>query len=545
MAQYDKSESNPSRRVCAAVLITAVLIVGLVHFFVSVPSEPFFNNDETRHVMSGVFVRDFLHDLPFENPRQYAINYYLQYPALGIGIWPPFFYLVQGLLMSILGISFIVSKIAIWIFALVGGTYLFLLVLRTHCLRIAAVSVLLCGFAPLVFTLSGQVMLEVPALAMALAAVYHFARFLDDETRLHMAAAALASVLCAITRSDGIFLLPLFAVMLTCKGRWRLIRRLDVLGAGCMAVAIAAIAYLPTMLELWEFYIKTVRHGTVQGSSTFLATQNWAFYLRTLPVQIGWPILIAAIVGFLMEIRKWRTNILPYIATIVAVYFTFSPMAELDTRHAIYWVPAFSLLASTAMVNLAGRITRTWLGYGVDLLMVCAVIGFADWPQSFVNNYRQAAGLVLAESKGRRFCFFDGYLNGNFIYQIRLLDPERRIGVLRGDKLLYSTLVDEYEGYVEHVSSEKEITDAICRYAPELIVVEEPGSNLRVPQMLRRLLNTEKEKFQIISSIPILTNVSRLRGTKLVIYRNLMPNPAPDSKVKYYMPSLEKEVSSK
>ena len=96
------NESTPSilDRWWVPAAIFAVL--GVAHVFCSPVGEPYKNNDETRQVMTGVFVRDAIRDLPASaaDPRGYAVRYYAQYPALGLLVWPPFFHLVEGLAMG-------------------------------------------------------------------------------------------------------------------------------------------------------------------------------------------------------------------------------------------------------------------------------------------------------------------------------------------------------------------------------------------------------------------------------------------------------------
>ena len=37
---------------------------------------------------------------PTDNPKTYAVNYYMKYPALGLMVWPPLYYAVEGAWMS-------------------------------------------------------------------------------------------------------------------------------------------------------------------------------------------------------------------------------------------------------------------------------------------------------------------------------------------------------------------------------------------------------------------------------------------------------------
>ena len=204
----------------------ALVLSGLavVHLCLSPVGEPFKNGDETRHVMTGVFVRDALADLPASavDPRGYAAKYYVQYPALGIIIWPPFFYAVEGLAMWAFGTSYLVARLVAYAFALVGGVYAYRLFLRTHGRAVAAVAVAVLGMAPLVFEYSSYVLLEVPTLALVLGAVFHFERYLGEERGRDAIFACLLAAAAALTRFAGVVLLPFVLLRLGFARRWGL-----------------------------------------------------------------------------------------------------------------------------------------------------------------------------------------------------------------------------------------------------------------------------------------------------------------------------------
>ena len=101
--------------------------------------------------MTGVFFRDVFVDQPVDHLRDYTVRYYLQYPALGLLVWPPCFYVLEGLVMLALGTSMVIAKSLVTVFAGVACIYLFRLVCRTHGAFSAAMAVLFFGFAPLVF----------------------------------------------------------------------------------------------------------------------------------------------------------------------------------------------------------------------------------------------------------------------------------------------------------------------------------------------------------------------------------------------------------
>ena len=108
------------------------------------------NADEPAHVVSGLMVHDYI-DRLFKpamsgwplSPMAFAETYYVHYPKVAIGHWPPLFYLIQ----------------AIWMFAF-GRTRLALLVL---------VLLSMAGAAALLVRLTVKTDADLTAFAVAIA----------------------------------------------------------------------------------------------------------------------------------------------------------------------------------------------------------------------------------------------------------------------------------------------------------------------------------------------------------------------------------------
>jgi hypothetical protein len=525
-----------------------ILVLGVAHALVYEPSEPFYNNDETRHVMTGVFFRDFLLHLPLSNPIHYITTYYLQYPALGFPYWPPLFHIIEGIFMSVFGISFLVSKIVIGVFAAVACLYLFLLVNKTHNTTMAILTVLIFGFSPIIFLFSNQVMLEMPTLAWGLMATYHFIRYLDLEQRLDLFTAALASAFAALTRFSGIYLLPLFLILLIARKRLDILRRGDVVLASIFAIFLVLPFYGITALKFGWVYEKINIEGVISGSgsSRFLAPANFLFYLKSLPSQIGLFILVPALIGVISGMSAERRKACwPYLAMAIAPYLTFSPLPLRDSRFMIYWVPAFSFFAVAGIVFVA-----MWLKIKkLAILLSFFVIVATAWttlksPSPFVRGYEEAAQYILSNTRNSRICLFDGGLNGNFIYQIRQHDPDNRFWVLRGDRLFYSAVIFPRFNYKEFSKNEEDILATIFKYDPEFILLEEPRTFGAIPManLLREVLKNHPERFQLETVIPLRTNRLSFQGVKLKIYRSILRNPYPERRLEIEVPGLRRTI---
>lgn len=534
----------------------AIALVVAVHLIVDPASEPFFHNDESRHVVTGVFVRDALHDFPesASNPKAYAIRYYVQYPALGLITWPPFFYMVEGAAMAVFGTSYTVSRLTLAGFAIFGGWSLFRLANLTHGPRFAALALALCAFSPLVFEHTRRVMLEVPALALVLAAVFHFERYLQPSPPIAMRGlyprrdailACLFASLAALTRFDGVVLLPYFGIRLIACGRLSLLLRQPVV----IGIGIALAITVPYYLFTWSVYSGGIGHAAGEGTrpedTSFLDPRNVAFYPSCLPDQVGWPLLVAALVGMIAAASGRMRALRPYLALVAATYLTFTPLAELESRHAIYWVPALAALAAGGVAFVAER-----AGVRIGALTGIAVLAGTMWdattlPAWWVTGYAAAATHAVDHSAGDRPILFDGALSGNFIYHVRRADPARRLTVLRGDKVFYTTFSDPRNNYTELAGTESDVLAAIERFDPEFIVVESPHLYFspRGADLLRDVLRKHPERFRLERSVPLRSNqADRFDGAHLEIYRKLDRGALGPAPVEVPIPALNRSV---
>ncbi|HWD97987.1 MAG TPA: hypothetical protein VG345_03085, partial [Bryobacteraceae bacterium] len=61
--------------------------------------------DEAAHFTTGLMLRDYIAHGLQGNPIRYAENYYLHYPKVAIGHWPPLFHLIEALWLLVFPVS--------------------------------------------------------------------------------------------------------------------------------------------------------------------------------------------------------------------------------------------------------------------------------------------------------------------------------------------------------------------------------------------------------------------------------------------------------
>ena len=537
-------------RVLAWLAPLAVLAFEI--WYTAQPTEPFFNNDETRHLMTGVFFRDMLVDGGWRSPRDYAVQYYLQYPVLGLLVWPPLFYLIEGAVMLVFGTSLLVGKLLVVAFAVMACGYLFALVSRTHDRWTATVASLFFVLSPLVLEHSRQVMLEIPALAFMMAALYHAVVHLETERRLHLWLAGFASAAAVLTRFDAAVIAPGLLLVLWLRRDWRVAFRRET----WFALVAAGLVTLPvvwlTVTEFGAVHLSTIVPADAAQPVIRRMLSAALYYPRSLPDQLGWFVLVPALLGTIVALASGdrRRPAAPYLAMIAATYVTFSAIDEKVPRHSLAWVPAFAALAAYALSLTRGR----WLAgrpFGAEMLVAAVIISTAvgSWqtPAPYVRGYAAAAEYVVSRTSASRFVLFDGFLDGDFTYQVRRRDPGRKLWVLRGDKVFYASVINRGAGYTEFVKSDREMEDVLFSYDPEYIVVESPqvGDYLPMAERLRTVLATHPERYVLEKQVPVESNHPLFRQTTLLIYRSVVRNPWPRTTLELEMLTLGRRVGEK
>ncbi len=520
---HSTSLKNEPLRSIGARLAVALVVV-LAHAALAEPSEPFYNVDETRNVMTGVFFHDLARDLPVHRPVAYTIDYYLQYPALGLLLWPPFFHAVLGGFMLVFGTSVGVAKALILVFSVLSCDYFFRLAKHTHGVSTALASAIILGLSPLMFEFSSQVMLEVPTLASVMAAVYYFVLYLDLGRRRDVYFACLAAALAVLTRFDGAQLALTFVFLCLARRRLNVLWSKHFLIGSALALAMTLPVYGLIFTEVGGVHSQNISAGFNEEATSPFHPRNFIAYLLWVPSQMGWFATVPAIVGLLACVRREeRANSVPYLAMFCGTYLLIAAVAEILERHAIYWGPPLAFFSARGLALIAGRLGRPRLYPTLAAIVIAGTLWTTSLhPVPYVSGYEAAARYVVENSKRSPYCLFDRYMNGNFIYQVRRNDPDRRIWVLRADKILYSTLIDPRNDYLEFVQGDAEILRALDEYAPEFIVVEEDRRlpNLPMADALRSTLKGHPERFPLAATFPIRSNIRTFDHARIDVYRN-------------------------
>ena len=507
----------------ASLAVLSLMFV--LHFVASPAGEPWKNSDETRHVMTGVFVHDAILEAPesLTDPRGYAERYYVARPALGLLVWPPLFYGCEGLVMLLLGPSYFAARLTLSVFAIWAFFETRKLYRNTIGGEFATVALALCACTPMIVDYSRFVMLELPTLTFVLAAANRFEDYLATHRGRAAILACVFAACAALTRFDGVVVGTYFGMRLIATRNWAVLLNRPVVFGVVIALIMTVPYYAMTAYYYSGGVAAAAATGTGADATGYLAVANFWLYPAYVPRQVGGLVTIAALLGLP------RGG--PFAAMIAATYLTFVPLAEPDARHAIYWVPAICGLAALAIKRLTESRSRPWASRAAFLVVLTTGWQATREPALYIVGYARAAQYVVEHRTDSRPILFDGVLTGGFIYQVHLLDPERTIPVLRGDKLLYAVMSDPHGGYVEFAASDDAVRELLHAADPEFVVVESPemfDQATPASARLRRVLATDADHYQLIAAVQFGTNHYLFRDSRLLIYRKLIRNPHPD-----------------
>lgn len=504
------------------------------HLLVGFPAEPVFNGDANRHVMTSVFFHDFFVDLPLSDPKGYAEQYYDQYPALGLLIWPPLFHSITGAVMLVAGLSAWIPRAIVFFSAMMSVLLLYRMAKRRGLGDEGLAAGILFSLLPMAFTYSRYVMLEMPTLCLCMWSVERFDCWLQTNKPIALYIAGFAASLAVLTRFDGAVLLPTLALMAVFFGRIKQLVAWHTAAVIGMATALVGPVYFLIWKEMGQLHLRQATESVSGTASQFMAPGAWSFYPSCLPEQCGWLVVVFAVVGLVFGFqRRLRSLSVVFAALWLGTYIMFTPLAEHSSRHAIYWLPSVSWFATIGLLSIAKRGAAVfakssnpqqlrWVGQATAVVICLFATGASllAIPVRYVRGYEQAAMVAFEMTESGDTIFLDAWWEGNFIYQVRRLDADRDRFVVRANRLLYDfTNVPTVDLQV-HVKNKLEMLKAIAEVHPSCLVFEspQPFGDIRMAKILRELVMANPDVFVEKKQIPIESTFPGARKLSLRIF---------------------------
>ncbi len=469
--------------------------------------EFFYYSDETRHAMNGVFFRDFFLDHPLQHPLQYVYEYYAKYPALAFPHWPPLFYLVESVFFSIFGLSPSVGRLAILCFALLAVYFWYRIAERFGPRHRALLAGVVLACLPFILLHERVTMLEIPALAACLGAIYFWLKFIEDERLRDLWALTGCVVGAFLISQTAIFLVFFVGCDLAIERRFRLLKRLHV----WLALLASAIVILPWYLlasrtmSTWSSRLTGNNYGHVLTSSF-----TYTFYLKAIYVILGPVLLSFASVGFVLALlKRTRANRI-LLVWLLSGYACFTFITEKDARHAILWIPPLVYLALMAVETLTLRRTLAVVA-STAIALAYLVNGIrSEGPK--LGGVEDVARYVMSLPQSD-LIYYQGNLNGDFIFFVRKFDPQKRHMVAREKQIVISRLGWRAR---ELVQTKQDVLDFFQTWGIRYAVVEDQDPMPGLGPVHEAL---HSDQFELLRTFPVHTNQSDVRIREIQVFR--------------------------
>lgn len=477
--------------------------------------------DASRHALNGAFVLDFIEQLPWRHPIEFAYDYYRQWPALTILFYPPLFYGVLAAVYAVFGVSeasALLTELA-FLFLLAWGAFR----LSRHWLDAPpalAVALLLLG-APEVAFWGRQIMLDVPAYALLVWAAEFLVRHLKSGQRWTLFAAVICVAAATYTKYNAIFFVVPIAISLVYAHGWRVFRH----GAVLQAAALGGVLLLPLVGIFFAFgsYNLDQAAALPGAEASRWSTAELTYYARILPSVISWPTLAFACLyilalPFAPALRLARADAIFLGSWLLVGYAFYSMIAVKEPRHILFITYPLALMAVLAIDRTLARFS---LRYGVSLAFAGAILAMTLSTDTVpaVAGMRQAAEAVAQLAPPETNVAFWGSRDGTFVYAMRAYSGRRDLGVVRLDKILLSEVTVYVEhGFKENAIKPDELTGTFRDLHVQYVVFQTRyHDDLASVKALEEALGSDK--FSEVERFPMTANYGKGYIADLVIYR--------------------------
>ncbi len=379
-----------------AFILSFLVVVGAILLLRGLGDDSLGFPDADRILMDGVFIRDFLVDLPLAAPYVYPVNYFGQYPALSIGYRPPFFPFVEALFNLVFGVNAWSSRLALFAFAAAGITAWFLIVRRIYNIPLAVLSILVWLSTPFYAQWGWYTMAEVPVVSMSLITAYFFCRYIDTGAVRHIFLTTIFFGLAAWTKQTAVYMGLWFLLYLLTTGKAVDFFRQKAVWASVIVMILILVPLAVMTISFGKMNLYQSIGEMPDNRAARFSWENWSIHLKNLySLHLTAPVAILGVVGAAMAVYYRDKKALFFATGIISVYVFFSLMVGKNFRYPIFWIPLISVIAVLPIFYLyKNKNFRIEFSSIIITVFVYQVYLVFDRQPSYAKGYKEAAKFV-------------------------------------------------------------------------------------------------------------------------------------------------------
>ncbi|MEK6644988.1 MAG: glycosyltransferase family 39 protein [Planctomycetota bacterium] len=504
-------------------------------------------SDAPNHTLDGVFIYEFVKQWPIGHAREWAEQFYLRYPALGIIVYyPPGFAAVEAMVFAVCGVNIVSARLTVLLFAVGTGWLMYLLGRRWFDRPTGLFAGLLLITCPHGFLWMNDVMLEWPATFWILASVYCFERDRRSGHARWAVMLAACIVMAYLTKQTAGFILPVLVVY-ALAGRVKRGYFFNPLRLGAMLVAVCVIA---------GYYVATKKYAALP-SHLLVSSVDLLFYPKHLPEILGWPLLAVAGLGMATVVFRPTRGTSGFILLWFIAWAGFSSViAAKEPRYFFFALPPMMFAAVRFLMRSGGaherriawRTDRARIGLLAALVLVQGGMARAK----DVGRLQRFEGAVaeLVNRPDADLVLVDAVRDGQVVFDLYQNDEaRRRLFPLRASKLLYARSAREKYDYEQFVESESDILRMLDQYGIRYILIESdyPVTDYAdadpPPRKLLRNLLTSDPRFRLVKAWPMRCGDSIWNNVELRLYQYPSCPPRASKTINLSIPAMGREVT--
>ena len=495
--------------VLLALTLVLVAVCGAVE--IARGSEPYFNNDEPRHIMTAVFWCDFLRVKPMTDPIGFAYAYYGHYPAVAPLYWPPLAHMVTGLLFLVTGPSVAVARLFVLFVTLL------VLVIQGKLVKgwlgsdVIVIAVLLLAASPAFEGFRSIFMLEMPCMLWMLLSVLFLGSFIRSNRSSYIWLCSGSVIAALLTKQHALGIVPavvLGALVGFRKCHWH---NWHTYAAAALAILIPggyyAVAFSVTS-SIWK-------HVVIPSGGS-VATDLMGFFWGMGPLSV-----LLGVGGALVFLGRGRADWLRWasIVWIAGVFAVYLLPATRDARYLVYCAPALAILAANFFAFVNRRLPATLRWVAISAIVAVCWYQVVQSSNERMNGFEGAA-IKANDLASNGIIVFGGYFDGPFILYRRLHDDALKTITFRADKLLGEGNILPHRGYTGFVGSPEGVRQVFEATGAEIAVIEDqPGIDAKEHRWFWDFVHGRG--FQFVDSVRV--TYHNARSGQVSFYRYLGP----------------------
>jgi Dolichyl-phosphate-mannose-protein mannosyltransferase len=456
------------------------------------------NPDEAAHYVTALMIRSYLTEAPGTSPLQFAQEYYLHYPKVAFGVWPPMFHLALASWMFLTVASPASAVVLVAITSILLAYVMFRTMHARFGLALALTSAVWFVLLPTVQRTTASVLLDVACTLFMVSAAIVFGRYLDSPRWREAILFGILASAAVLTKNNAFALALLPPIAIAISRRWFIFTRWSLWGVPLLVCVIC----LPWYVFSWPLFTFVAE----------MAGEQWTAWWENIVLLAREPGLIfvpIALLGIWTTVGRGDGNGLwnSLLALLVSVWLFHSVIYPISSPR--YMLPAYAgLLVFCAAglqwlaVRLHPRIPRAQTIVAVVALSLFLATGFYI-PKKPRRGFSEAADVMLTaglRSNGTALVCSDTIGEGAFVSEVATRKLSPRTIVLRASKLLAAS---SWVGsnYAAKYHDADTLMKALDRARVEFVAMDDTEKTTH-HQLLKRALGSSSDWSLVREVVP-------------------------------------------